>query len=80
MNYMVGKGVEAYTFKKSKQAVTLGLRSAIKINGESVQVDPQLLFQRLFTVGNRFDGPSSLFRYELCSIPSALFETLRHAN
>ena len=36
-----------YTFKRRNQAVTLGMTSYVRINGDQIQVDPQLLFQRL---------------------------------
>ena len=38
-----------------------------------MQVDPQLLLQRLSIACNRSDDLKSLFRYELCSYPVALF-------
>ena len=41
----------------------------------SVTVDPQLIFQRLVTVGQRSEDVSSLFKYELCTHPPALFES-----
>ena len=73
---MAGRNVEDYTFIKANQAVTLGSRSSIKIKNEFVQVDPQLLFQRLVAVGKeRTDDLPSLFSYELCSYPSAMFES-----
>ena len=37
-------------------------------------IDPQLLFQRLVTVGTRHDDLESTFQHELCSYPPALFE------
>jgi len=41
-----------------------------------VQIDPQLLFQRLLVVAaNEFMDLQDLFKYELCSYPAALFET-----
>ncbi|MCG8032823.1 MAG: hypothetical protein JAZ03_11700 [Candidatus Thiodiazotropha taylori] len=72
---MVGKDVQDYVFKKSKQAITLGARSSIQISDESVQVDPQLLFQGLVTAGDRIGELPLLFSYELCSYPAALFES-----
>ena len=40
-----------------------------------VQIDPLLLFQRLIAVGSSLtDDTSFLFKYELCTVPSALFE------
>ena len=48
-------------------------------DGEKVQMDPQLLFQRLSllaTDGTR-DDPAPYFAYELCTHPPALFENSR---
>ena len=46
------------------------------INKEHVQIDPQLLFQRLLVVAtNEFIDLQDLFKYEHCSYPAALFET-----
>ena len=39
--------VTEYTFKRKDQAVTLATKAAVKIDGDSIQVDTQLLFQRL---------------------------------
>ena len=47
----------------------------MKIKGEHVNIDPQLLFQRLLTVRERCVGVTSLFQYELCTYPAALFES-----
>ena len=41
-----------YTFKKNEQAITLASKCAIKIDNELVQVDPQILFQRLILAAN----------------------------
>ena len=40
-----------------------------------MQVDPQLLFQRLIVACNRSDDLQGSFRYELCSYPVALFNS-----
>ena len=80
---MDGKTPAEYTFIRKKQAVTLGMKSSVKIDGEQVQIDPQLLFQRLITVGQSSDELKSAFKYELCSYPSALFDSsllLREAD
>lgn len=44
-----------YSFKRKEQAMTFGQSNSIKIGKEEVQVDPQLLFQRLVTAGERTD-------------------------
>ena len=36
-----------YTFRRKNQAITMDMKSSIKIDGNTVQIDPQLLFQRL---------------------------------
>ncbi|RUM44712.1 MAG: hypothetical protein DSY80_04115, partial [Desulfocapsa sp.] len=72
---MVGESVDNFTFRKVDQAVTLGSKTVVKIKGESVKVDPQLLFKRLILVGERQEDLPSLFKYELCTHPPALFES-----
>ena len=47
--------------------------NAVKVDGESIQVDTQLLFQRL-VIAAKTDLESAL-TYELCMFPKALFET-----
>ncbi|KAK3730133.1 hypothetical protein QZH41_004828 [Actinostola sp. cb2023] len=77
LSSMVGKNAYEYSFKKKDQAVTLGSKTAVRINDDTVQVDPQLLFQRLSVIatGGRYEDPRSLFRYEMCSFPSSLFDS-----
>ena len=72
---MARKSTDEFTFRKANQAVTLGSRTTVKIKGEHVNIDPQLLFQRLLTVRERCDDVTSLFQYELSSYPAALFES-----
>ena len=67
----MGKPAE-YTFKRKDQVVTLGMKSSVKIDGEQVQVDPQL-FQRLITVAQTAEELESAFKYELRSYTPALF-------
>ena len=71
-----------HSFKKKDQAVTHST-SAVKVNNETMQIDPQLLFQRLITAGSRNDQLEEIFRFELCSYPPAIFEAryvMRPAN
>ena len=72
---MAGKSTDEFIFRKANQAVTLGSRSTVKIKGEHVNIDPQLLSQRLLTVRECCDDVTSLFQYELCCYPAALFES-----
>ena len=70
---MVGKSVKEFTFKKCYQCVTLDSTPAIKVKGEPIRVEPQIIFQRM--IGERVDELEALFKYELCSYPVALFES-----
>ena len=45
LSSMTGKSATDYTFKCSSQAVTLAAKSSVRIQSDTVQVDPQLLFQ-----------------------------------
>ena len=76
--------VTEHTFKKKDRVTPIETKSTVTINGESVPVDPQLLFQRLVTAaGDLYGNPAEIFKYEPCSFPSALFESpslMRAAN
>ena len=69
---MDGHTAAEYTFKKKDRAITMSTKSSVKIDGEAVQVDPQLLFKRL-TIASQ--DLALVFKYELCSHPPALFDT-----
>ena len=53
----------------------LNSKSAVKIDGITVQIDPQLRFQRLTLAAKTTDNIKDVFKYELCSYPPALFDT-----
>ena len=74
MDSMTDNTVAQFTFKRSDQAITLQSRSSdsVRVDGEQVQVNPEL-FQRLVVTSNAIDDKKVLFRFELCSYPSALF-------
>ena len=61
---MAQQKVLQHSFKKKDQAVTLST-SAVKVNNETIQIDPQLLFQRLITAGTRNDQLKQIFQFEL---------------
>ncbi len=73
---MVGKRLTSISFEKKKQAITLASKTALQIDDECVQVDPQLIFQRLSLIATNGsnEDPASLFKYELCTHPAALFD------
>ena len=69
-----------YSFQRKNQAVTLGSKTTVVIDGDPVLVDPQLLFQRLMSViatREEREDPTALFKYELCSHPTPLFDNVR---
>ena len=60
---MTGKSVIDYTFKRSSQAVTLAAKSYVRIASDTVQINPQLLFQRLivaYSTGPFLERPANL--------------------
>ena len=67
--------MQILTFKKRDQIITFASKSAVRLDDETIQIDPQLLFQRLVTVAQTSDELSEAFKYELCSHPPALFDT-----
>ena len=69
---MVGADMSDFSFKRIDQTITLASKASVKVDGESIQVDTQLLFQRLVLAG-RTDLEQALV-YELCTIPKSLFE------
>ena len=71
---MNGKLATDYSFKRSAQAVTMASKSTVKIADDQVQVDPQLLFQRLIIACDN-SQLEELFQYELCTYPRALFDS-----
>ncbi|XP_077864799.1 uncharacterized protein LOC144350488 [Saccoglossus kowalevskii] len=83
---MIGKSVSDFSFTKKEQAKTLSVKTSLKLDADEVQVDPQLLFQRYVSIARGIvstDELSSLFTYELCTHPPALFASdglMREAN
>ena len=78
LTQMNGTTSAEYAFQKKNQAVTLGLKSSsVKIDGDSIQIDPHalLIFQRLTTVVQSSDNLELAFKHELCSYPFALFDS-----
>ena len=65
---MVRKQRPRLHFKEKNHLVTMGQKKSIKVDGEPLQINPQLLFQRLTTVAqNMTENVAELFQYELCS-------------
>ncbi len=74
INSMVRKCVIEHSFKKKDQIITMASNNAIKVNQEIILIDPQVLFQRLITVGMTSEQLPEIFQYELSSYPPALFD------
>ena len=68
------KAKAKYTFKRNDQVITLETKS-VKSDGIAVQIDTQLLFQRLTLATKATNHIEDVFKYELCSYPPALFDT-----
>ena len=75
---MVGEKVQGFSFKRKDQAVTLASKSAVKVDGEAFQFDPQVPFQRLALAG--YGNFEDAFDYELCLFPPALAESVDFLN
>ena len=58
------ENVNDYSFQRKNQAVTLGSKTTVVIDGDPVQVDPQLLFQRRSVIATREEqeDPAALFK------------------
>ena len=70
--------VATYIFRKKDQAVTMDTQSTMKTQDEyvHVDVDHQLLFQRILTVGTKNGELQNVFDHELCHYHPALFESV----
>ena len=74
---MTGQAVSAVSFKKKEEAVTLSTKPTVKIGGEQVSVDPQLLFKRLlYVAGGDLSKLEDIFQHELTALPSSLFDDI----
>ena len=72
---MEGQQIDDYVFQTNKQVVTLASKTNLKVDGDEISLDPQLLFQRLLSAASgMFPDLSEIFRYELCNNPAALLE------
>ena len=66
-----------YSFRISAQEVTMALKSSVKIADDQVQVDPQLLLQRLVIACDN-SQLEELFQCELYTYHSSLRFTSQH--
>ena len=63
MDSMTGIPVAQYTFKRSDQVTTLQSKSSVRVDGQPIDVDPELLFQRLIVASNAIDDRKASFRF-----------------
>ena len=72
---MTGQNIFDYSFKRCDKVKAFDTIQSSKVDEEVVKVDQQLLFQRLSAAAQRFiDDMPNVFSYELCSVPSSLFD------
>ena len=75
LNSMTNSAVADIKFKRQDQAVTLATKSSVTTQGETINVDPTLLFQRLVHLAEKNpESLASVFQYELTNIPTSMFE------
>ena len=68
-----GTEYHEYSFKRKQQVTTIGSKAAAVAKKDHVQIDPQLIFQRLLIVAtNEFTDLQDLFKYDICSNPVLL--------
>ena len=71
------------TFKRNNQVSTLGkMKNIVKVNKQSVNIDPSKLFSRLLVISEREGDVKRHFEYELTPVPTSLFieTSMRKAN
>lgn len=69
-----GRSEHVGTEGKRDQAITMSRKSSGKTDGETTQVDHELLFQRIIISGKTPEELALVFEYELSSPPPALFD------
>ena len=72
MDSMMGIPVAQYTFKRSDQVTTLQSKSSVRVDGQPIHVDSELMFQRLIVASNAIDDRKVLFRFELALFDDTL--------
>ena len=66
-----------FSFKQREQAVTLAVQNSMKIKDEIIQINPNLIFQRLAAIASKSeDSLSNALKFELCTYPTALFDSV----
>ena len=72
---MTNQSVVHYTFQRKDQATTfLKANSSVRVGEDQVQIDPDLLFQRLIIIPKSAEEKEQVFQFELCPHPPSLFD------
>lgn len=84
---MSGSSIEDFTARKKDQCILMTAKSNPGANKKSVNIDPNLLFQRIIVLltskKEEYGTLTDYFKYELSSYPLSLFDkncVLRNAN
>ena len=68
-----GQLVYSYSFTKKGMPITMASKSSVNTGKNIVEIDPNLLFQRLAALLQQEVDKKDIFSYELCSFPASLF-------
>lgn len=73
---MEGNNSSAFVFKKKDQVVVMNTKNTVQIDNENVQIDPEVLFQRLLSIQNNRnkDDLECILKYELTQRPPVFFD------
>lgn len=73
---MNGNNSSTFVFRKKDQVVLMTSKNTVQIDDENVQIDPEVLFQRLLFVQNNRskDDIEGILQYELTQRPPVFFD------
>ena len=72
---LVGENVYSFSFKRKDTAITMATKVSMRTEKDEVQLDPNLLFQRLVALSVDESDKRDMFSHELCSFSASLFES-----
>ena len=66
--------VNKHVFKRKDHAIQINAKGKQTLQGKELDIDPNLLFQRLTLIMQWIDNdPANMFKYEQCGYPASLF-------
>ena len=78
---MIGVDVFSYSFSRTCMVTTMKTKSSIEIDGDRINVDPMLLFQRLVLLVKKDENQlKDAFSHELSTLPASLFAVNGYMN